>query len=720
MKNIMNFLRINMKKKLFLFVMISVLIALVTLLLSSFITPWIYSINARVRLYLDAPAETQISLCWDKDQTQCLPFVPYSEARNNVAEPGEIAGLWMSELPPRPVYNISLLFKSDIRQFTFHNLNLDSSSILLFGYARGAGINNVSFNLDQFELDGNTNQTSNVLNNEVSGTTSVLTLNQEVVNGLSNKSVNWARIMLIWGLLFSIYLLVAIPIFLLPNAVLNLGSAVKLIPLPKYPWWIYLIFSGIIVSMVFLVTNSGVIFNQYDPLGYLYLALGGGWFSDARLPGYPLFIGIILRLFQYDLNTVILFQAGILASSAVICVWSLRKWIPPYIAVLFVVLCAFSPAQIHWARWILRESLFASTTLLGITAAIAHFTSRKPLSYIWLIIFSAICGVAFLVRENGMLLPVVLLPVLLPAIIKRFFQEGTFWSRVRSIFAFVIPYTCPIIVLGIIYVGFSSYNFLHYGYFQVGIHQTSHSFTVKSIYPGNSDARGLLNPGPSIKKDAETYFGWPLYSSYILVRDQAPGLDPVYATLYPSVSQTMTDMGQPNNSFHIANILNEIGKNMNSLVPKKAALAGILRQYAMIISSNYSNLYALQVVDPSTLDIRQEIVDRYPLKSRIILEEKVIGSDSFLAQFYKITQTYGWYGIIFILSLISGIYVLIFHDPVFLAPLAMFIANVIMLLISRLVSYRYLVSLDVLLILQMALGIGLWLHRKFYNKPILR
>ena len=376
----------------------------------------------------------------------------------------------------------------------------------------------------------------------------------------------------------------------------------------------------------------------------------------------------------------------------------------------------FAPAQIHWARWILRESLFTSLLLLGVTAAIAHFTSSDQLSKIWLYIFAAICGYAFLVRENGILLSVALFPVLVPEVIKRLLSSGTVLERVRSVVSLSIRYSSPVVIVGIIYIIFCTYNYLHYGYFQIGIHQTSHSFLARAIYPGNSDARGLLYPGPAASEEAKPYYGPHLYNSFILARDQTPQLDPVYIALYPSVMQRMSEHGYPSNTFHLASILNAIGRSMNSLVPRKADLSGLLREYAEIISLNNTGSYPLQVGAPYTTASEQELLSQLPVKVKV--EEKSIESDSILANYYKFTQQYDWYSFLFVLALLSSIYILKYADPVFLAPIAIFMANCAFLIITRLVTYRYVVNLDVLLILQIILGLSAWMNKNYYVKRI--
>lgn len=697
-----------MKKRNNIFIAVGTGFAIITLFLAFQLAPWFYASDTRVRLYLDAPAETEIDICWDEKQIECLPLVPFSEASNTLAKSGEVASVWLGDLPPRPEYHISLVYKSGFYGATFHELELNSS--LSFGNLPGAGVGNIQASADQFISREISVKLINGVYSIESNTGGKLTLAKEIKPVLSDTGIIGRTTVKVWMLLFSIFLLFVIPLSLLPRAVENLGSAIKNTHLANYPWWVYLLCHVAAGFMLFLVVNSTVLLNAADPLGYLLLAKGGGWFNVYRLPGYPLFLGLALWLSGNSLNGVILFQALLLVISTMLCLWILRRWLNPFAAVLLVILCVISPAQVAWASWILRESLFASLVLLGITALIAHFTSRKPFSEIWLVIYAIICAVAFLVRENGILLPLAMLPFLVVEVIKRFMSPVKIWERLRSIFFLFAHYSIPVLAVGLVYVGFSDYNYLHYGYFQVDETQTSHHFLGRTLFSGNFDSRSLLYPYTSISEEAKACLGWPIYSSFILTKDQSPSTDFIHATLYGSVNQVLGARGLAYNTFHSASILDEIGKNSNSLVPWQADVASILRQYRMLMSSVGG--YSLFPDDPATLAQKRNILSQY-LPNSLFLEEKSSNPGDIITGYYNISQSYNWYGILYFLALLSSLYILWYKNPVFLAPIAFFLANDFLLLINRqAINPRYSESLDVLLILQIALGLSFWMYKR--------
>ena len=380
----------------------------------------------------------------------------------------------------------------------------------------------------------------------------------------------------------------------------------------------------------------------------------------------------------------------------------------PVAAILFVFLCLLSPAQINWARWILRESLFASLVLVGVTVLIAHFTSRKPYAEIWLVLYAIICAVAFLVRENGILLPVAMAPVLVAEAIRRFISPMKIWERLRSVFLLFARYSIPLLALAIVYIGFGTYNYQHYGYFQIEATQKSHHYLARTFFSSNFDPRSLLYSSPSMNEEVKAYLGWPLYSSFILTTYQRPGSDPIHASIYPSVIQREMNLGLTFNVFRSASILDEIGKSANGLVPWRANFAGILRHYgALVFSTNGS--YPLAPDDPTMLTNKQKWLNG--VSKPIKFEAKLVDPDGIVIGYYNITQGYQWYGLLVILALLSSLYILRYDDPIFLAPIAIFIANCFLLVFTRFVTYRYVLSLDILLILQIALGLSFWIYR---------
>jgi hypothetical protein len=698
-----------MKKKAQIFIAISILMAIVAFELAVRLSPWFYAVNTRVRLRMEAPADTAINICWDDEQIECLPLVPYSEASKTLAKSGEIAHVWLGELPPRPVYHVSLAFVSGVRDAVFYELELDSSTTQILGVLSGAGIRDTQADASQFKRRGVSYKFQDGDYQIESDPGGKLVLIAEIQPTLSDTDKIGMATIKVWILLCSIFLLFFIPLIFVLRIVEHLGHASNYIHLTKYPWWVYLLSCAVLVFVLILTANSTVLINPADPIGYIMLATGGEWFNEQRLPGYPLFLGLALWVSGNSLTGVILFQVTLLVFSTILCIWILQRWLHPLVAILFVLFCVLSPTQVHYARWITRESLFTSLVLFGVTAFFAHHKSRKPYSEIWFVIFAIICAVTFLVRENGILLLIAMAPALAAETIKRFISPVKIQERMRSIFLLCLRYSIPVLAVGIVYIGFAVYNYIHYGYFQLESTQKSHHYLARTIFASNFDSRSLLYPSPSMSEEARTYLGWPLYSSYILSRDQAPISDPIHASLFQSVIQKEGQLGLVRNLFHSASILDEIGKSANSLVPWQADFAGGLRHYWTLVFSKDAG-YSLMPDNPALLVKKREWLGM--ISNSIKYEEKPIEPPEIVTRYYKISRGYPWYRLLVILALISSIYILWYEDVIFLAPITLFLANGLLLVFTRLTDARYISILDVLLIMQIAFGLSFWIYRR--------
>ena len=663
---------------------------------------------------MEAPADTMIDICWDLQQTECLPLVPYSEAENQMANNGEIASLWLTELPPRPAYHISLIFRSTVSAASFHKLELNSSNILLYGYLPNDGIIGFSAEETQFNLSNVTSsfsQGSTLIDIENNGK---MFLVEEIRPGVSVLDNTVLTALTVWALLFTILLIPVLLIYFLPKASKNLGGAIKRArPNASYPWWVYTLWCIAVGFLLVLVANSPVL-NPYDPINYLHLSTSGKWFSDTRLPGYPLFLGTALRLFGFQLNRVVLFQAAVFSISTILCAWTLRRWLHPMTAVLFVFFCLLSPAQVHYSRWILRESLFASLVLLGMATLITSVTSRKPFSSILLIFYALLSLFAFLVRENGILFIVALIPILLPKIYKFFKSPETLWPRIQSIITLLAYYSLPVLAIGGVYITFAGFNYWRYGYFQLELLQTSHHFLSRTIFTANFDPRSLLTPGASMSENTQSYLGMSLYRAYIIGRDRAPALDPMYESFFPSINQTKAERSLPPNIFQTAAIMDEIGLSSIQFLPWQANFAGLLRQVGELISLK-SGTFFLGQDDQVTLANKQAWLAQ--VSQKISYVARPLAPSSIITKYYNLTREYNWYGILVILAILSSFYILWNEDPVFLAPIACILVNGLLLILSNYVYRRFFVVLDVLLILQISIGASLWFHSHNLKHP---
>jgi hypothetical protein len=123
--------------------------------------------------------------------------------------------------------------------------------------------------------------------------------------------------------------------------------------------------------------------------------------------------------------------------------------------------------------------------------------------------------------------------------------------------------------------------------------------------------------------------------------------------------------------------------------------------------------YSLISDDPTLLANKREWLSK--ISKSIKYEEKPVVPAKIVTEYYNISQRYQWYRLLVILALISSLYILRYEDVLFLAPITLFLANGLLLVLMRLATPRYLATLDILLILQIALGLSFWTHRHFHG-----
>jgi hypothetical protein len=217
-----------------------------------------------------------------------------------------------------------------------------------------------------------------------------------------------------------------------------------------------------------------------------------------------------------------------------------------------------------------------------------------------------------------------------------------------------------------------------------------------------------------INSDAEEFLGIPIYSSFIISRYQNPGFDPIYSSFYIFLDNEMGEEQQSNgNKFYQASILEEIGRNSYSLLPWQANFAGLLRHFNAFIFANNST-FSYEPDDFETIKNKRKWLGW--VSPELEYEGRFNQPDSVVANYYNFTYKYKFFSILMILAFISGGYILVFKDPVFLSPLIFFLINCGVLMITRYVDTRYFAILDVLLILQITLGLSFWLNDNFEKK----
>lgn len=683
-----------------LYVLAGVVIAIVMLPVAISLNPWFYAANTSVELNLDAPANTQMEICWDETEQECLPLVPYPNPDE------ENASLWLAELPPRPAYQLALIFRSPVSQVALRGLTLQRQpfAVALTGAAHiGAAYKAeaerfIPQNVEAQYLDG--------------AAEGRLRLPEVITPGPAGRRP-WATVTSVWLLLVGAWLIiggVGLPL-------LRQDADARRVPLPLFSNntnILWLAFGVATTIHLLLVVNSAVIFYDYDEVGYMNdartLVEDGMYVSAHRLPGYLLLLAMFFKLFGYHLSTVALLQAAMFDGAVLALAWSLRRWLQPVVGAIGILVAILSPLQVQFSMRIMSESAFATFAMFSLAALFAHIGSQGLRSKVWLMLYAILATFAFLIRQNGIVLFAALIPVCLPNVLELFWRPTTLLSKIRSIVRYSIPYFLAVMVLAGVIIGWSARNYLNYGYFQLSM-LPGHVPLQRLLFAGILEARGLLDIDCPPNQSCSIVFGHPLYDDFIITRYQHAGWDltfPMRSTILQILSESSS---QPVNDFQISHALKEIGDHAADLSPWPARAIGLLRVgWAAFGRRNMQGGFRIYPIDQATLEQRREIL-RSRVSSKLIYDER--GESLLVSLYSSIAQGYRWHFPLWMLALLSGLTMLWRRQPILTCPLLVFMANgILYIYLLRAAEFRYIQILDTFLVFQCALGLSLLLGSK--------
>ena len=194
-----------------------------------------------------------------------------------------------------------------------------------------------------------------------------------------------------------------------------------------------------LIALVFQAGYAHVMPAAYSPDSVDYYAFGRNiahgiglaGVETFRTPGYPLFIGGIIRLFGDQVAMIALAQHLLLAALAPAVVLLLYRTCGPFVAAAAGLAAGISPLMTVLASYVWTESLFAVATAL----ALLLFVFLRPGIRSGLLV-GAIIGAAVLIRPTGL---VILAFVLLWLFLRWWCSNG---GVIRS---FALPAICMLI-----------------------------------------------------------------------------------------------------------------------------------------------------------------------------------------------------------------------------------------------------------------------------------
>jgi hypothetical protein len=709
-------------RKLFKFYLVGAgIVAVLMIPVAVRVAPWYHAAMTPVQLELEAPLDTQIELCWDKAGQACSPLVPY-------ANPDEKnARLWLGELPPRPFYELSLIFRSPGEHVALRGLTLVNTQHLESPVFQRRSDSPTMWFVPE---DVNVQYLNQVfdLSTESGGRLSLPGIIRP------SQSHTWLTVVFVWLLLVGALLVfgaLALPL-------LRLDSSATDLPPVKFSgnlrlWWVAF---GLATTLhILLVVNSQVLYDPNDSNGYLVKAVslaelgtydtGGYQFELNRLPGYPLLLAALLKLSGYRLTIVTMLQGAMLSVAVLALALSLRRWLPPFIGAIGIMIAILSPFQIWASRYILTESAFATFATLSLAAFFEHVGTKEIRSKMWwLMAYAGLATFAVFIRPSGIVLFAPLILVYLPKLMSAFLQEATMLDKVRSLVWISFPYILAIAVLIGAIVGWSVRNYLSRDYF--GHSDVTGVYMVETLMQS-----GFFEPNSLLRIEYPPEFNIPITSDQPNLSPE-PGfllydeyLTDKYLSQYSynawllraPIFNAISENGHKATNKTISlldDIFKQIAHESNSLLPWPAHLASLLRvgwwAVAWPDETTFDRKvfrcdYQIWFLDAATLQkfIQTYITSYY---SKLIYdmrnESPLTTSFSEMAKWY-----YEGYFILLLVALLSSLYAFWHRQPVLGSPFLVFAANMALNVYLLGIRARFIHIFDIFLVFQSAIGISL-------------
>jgi hypothetical protein len=705
------------------YALIAILLSLLTLPVIRSLVPWFYAANTSVQVKLNVPVDTDMELCWDKAQQECLPLVAES-----VSNDGR-ASRWLTELPPRPVYHLTLILRSWVNQAVLKGLILEPQpfTIFLLG-TKGVGA------AHEFTPSASNAEAQNVELNRVgdrwyltAAPGGKLHVIEPITPGPPGKPV-WNIAGFLWSLFVGIWLVVGG----LGLPLLRREKATTAIVVPKLVNGTRILWLAFALASTFhllIVVNSPVQFDQYDAIDYIRhantLVEHREYTSLNRLPGYPVLLAIFFWVCGYHLSTVALLQAIMFDGAVFALAYSLRSRLHPLTGAFAIFVAILSPVQVINSAWIMSESSFATFAVFSIAALFNHLSSQGFKSKVWLFIYAVSVTVAFLIRPNGVVLFAALIPVCVPSVWNSLWQADGWRDKIKSAFCDAVPYLAAVMVLVTVVLGWLVRSYFYYDHFMLST-LSGHVRVQRLLFSGIFDARGLLNRDCPVEKRCTPDL-WPiapLYKDFIIGRLQHPDWDMTFGSMRPSIDRMLsTGSLTPNKQFQISKVLEEVGEITGDLIPWQARTIGTLRAvWAGFGWRSLQGSFSISSLDSTTYQRRRALLDS-EVGGKFVYDER--GGSRLVSLYSNIVSGYRWYMPLWLAAVLSGLVMIWRGQPLLACPLFVFIANgIFYICLLRTAELRYIQVFDTFLIFQCALGLSVLCNfrpfmkrRELQNEP---
>ncbi|MEX0332234.1 MAG: hypothetical protein AB3N64_12505 [Puniceicoccaceae bacterium] len=380
------------------------------LLLMAFVLPWWHASNHPVVLSLGAGSAQNVQLAYAVDE-EPLPLVP-------LGDPEGYQWKWGTELPPRPSYELALVFPDGtVGDVVLKDLNVTCLTEGAETYSMDLSL------LDELDETGvrvNKISTGYRVQAEPGGAVPVS------VYLPTTSPFEWLAI---WFKATFGFVVVGFILFFSLATFVRFPDGVHAYR-KKAPFHEVLVFlvCAIIgaVAHLHLVRHAMPAFSPGESEGYLLQAIGtssdgSDLPSQGHRPGYPTFLAQVGEWTSWDLTNHTIVQAIFFCLALLILGLSLVRLIQGYFLGPIVLLAMVSPPVIFASRHIGVESVAASCWMLSMAAFLLYWQRDGFLRWLGIILFSLFAFWTAAITPTGLML--YMLPIGL--------VSGTVWWTVK-------------------------------------------------------------------------------------------------------------------------------------------------------------------------------------------------------------------------------------------------------------------------------------------------
>ncbi len=424
------------------------------------LAPWWQAGVTPVEVDLRAPAGATVFLHWQEGESP-MRLVPVDDPDEHA-----IHALWMTELPPRPQYQLALEWTAEegtvewmgIRVYT---LSPRKEAIAYTAAGQFAGWDEFA---QEAVFTGVAPWPVAFASEEVLSLGSVDRRPEALISTFARPFLNLSLLVLLGGGLIACGLFFPAQLSAFPFCWGRIRSLAVIT--------VFVISAGLHWHLVktsvpeFWPADSTSYADKGLALGYgATFDTGGHEYELNRLPGYPLLVAAAFRLIEPSLNAVITLQTMLCLAAFGFLFWRASRFLHPWLLLAGIPFVLLSPALIWASRQIATESLFVSLWVIAVGCAL--WTLERPEGRRltpWSLFILAVIS-ATMVRANGILLLTIPGCFMIGMLVRVWRLESgccrLTWPSFRQWSFVLIPFVATVLVV----VAWSARNAHHRGYF---------------------------------------------------------------------------------------------------------------------------------------------------------------------------------------------------------------------------------------------------------------